>query len=65
MAPLTDNDVANLNKIAQLRGYAGALRNAIVSARNVLLRYEHATPNPGFPIEALHILSNALERPAP
>lgn len=57
---LTDNDVANLRKIAVLRGHIGKLRAQIVMARDLLQRYEHRSPKPDYPLNALTILSRAL-----
>lgn len=62
---LSANDIANLEKIAQLRGHLGKLRAQIVMARDILLRYEHRAPKPDYPVQALTILSAALEIPAP
>lgn len=60
-ATLTDNEMASLAKVAQLRGHCGKLRNAIRKAHRILLQHEHATPMPGYPIEALNVLSAALD----
>lgn len=62
---LSPNDVANLEKIAQLRAYAGKLRARIMSARNLLLRNEHAMPPTSVERDALTILSDAMEIKAP
>jgi hypothetical protein len=63
--PLSANDMANMEKIAQLRGHLGKLRAQIVMARDILLRYEHRTPKPDYPVQALTILSTALDLEAP
>lgn len=65
MSVLTDNDVANLEKIALLRGHVGKLRAQIVMARDLLLRNEHVMPPTGIERDALTILSNALRIEAP
>lgn len=62
---LTPRDEANLVRIANLRGYAGQLRGALVAARNLLLRNEHLRPVSAVERDALTILSHALEIQAP
>lgn len=52
-------------RVAELRGYAGQLRTAIRRAHRSLLEHEHVSPLPGYPIEALEVLSAALAIPFP
>lgn len=65
MTNLTARDEANLEKIAKLRAYSGKLRASVMTARNLLLRNEHAMPVTSTERDALTILSQALEIKAP
>lgn len=62
---LTDNEMASLEKVAQLRCYAGQLRAAVRRAHRLLLAHEHITPLPTYPLDALKTLSAALAIPFP
>jgi hypothetical protein len=48
-------------KVAELRGHIGRMRLKVRRAHRLLLEHEHATPKPGYPIEALTLLREALE----
>lgn len=58
---LTPGELSSLERIATLRAQCGKYRRAIRRARNILLAHEHSSPRAGFPIEALTVLSDALE----
>lgn len=56
-----DAITAQQEKVADLRGKLGRMRAKIRTAHRLLLAHEHASPSPGYPLEALELLRDALE----
>ena len=62
---MSDAVMAQQEKVAKLRGECGQLRAAIRKAHRILLQHEHNEPQPTYPVEALRVLSAALDRKGP
>lgn len=58
---LTPGEMSSLEKVADLRGKLGRIRSKVRKAHRLLLEHEHVAAKPGYPIEALELLSAALE----
>lgn len=57
---LTPGEMSSLEKVAKLRGQLGTLRRKVRKAHRLLLEFEHTSSSPGYPLEALTLLSEAL-----